>query len=130
MPIGSAGRVATGTHWPAELGIQHLHRIRSICQPFSSHSRQLMTPNTWVLLGKGLGGNRQIIGLAEALGWPFEAKTLAYNPLNRCPNLFLGASIVSLDRQASSPLEPPWPDLVIAASRRSAPIARWIKKQA
>jgi len=25
---------------------------------------------------------------------------------------------------------PPWPDLVIGASRRSAPVARWIKKQA
>ena len=28
----------------------------------------------------------------------------------------------------SSPLEPPWPDLVIAAGRRTAPVARWIAR--
>lgn len=67
--------------------------------------------------------------LAEAVGWPFEAKQLHYNRYNRLSNLVLGASSVSLDRGRSDPLAPPWPDLVIAASRRSAPIARWIKRQ-
>jgi mitochondrial fission protein ELM1 len=86
-------------------------------------------PKVWLLLGKGVGGNGQIVGLAESLGWPFEAKSLAYNALNRCPNVVLGASLLSLDRRASSPLDPPWPDLVIGASRRSAPIAQWIKRQ-
>jgi mitochondrial fission protein ELM1 len=56
-------------------------------------------------------------------------KHLVYNPLNRCPNLLLGASTLSVNRHKSSPLQAPWPDLVIAASRRSAPVARWIKKQ-
>src|SRR5262249_27851395 len=48
---------------------------------------------------------------------------------NRCPNLLLGASLISLNRRKSSPLTAPWPDLVIAASRRSVPVALWIKKQ-
>ena len=29
----------------------------------------------------------------------------------------------------SSPLEPPWPELVIAAGRRTAPVALWIREQ-
>ena len=78
------------------------------------------TPTVWVLLGKGAGGNGQLKSLAHALGWPYETKQLVYNRVSRCPNLLLGASVLGLDRRASSPLTPPWPGLVIAASRRSA----------
>jgi mitochondrial fission protein ELM1 len=67
--------------------------------------------------------------LAEALAWPYETKQWLYNRLSHCPNLLLGAAAIGVDRRRSSPLEPPWPDLVIAGSRRSAPVARWIKKQ-
>jgi hypothetical protein len=83
----------------------------------------------WVLLGYRAGDNAQLLRLAEALGWPFEAKRIHYNRLNRCPNLLLGASNLSVNTRRSDPLTPPWPDLVIAASRRAAPLARWIKKQ-
>ena len=92
-------------------------------------SRPPPPPKVWVLLGKGKGGNVQMLNLANALGWPFETRQLQHNALNRIPNLFLGASVLSVDRARSDPLEPPWPDLVIAASRRSAPVARWIRKQ-
>jgi mitochondrial fission protein ELM1 len=90
---------------------------------------QQPTPRVWVLLGKGQGGNAQMINLAEALGWPYETRQLYHNRWNRLPNLLLGPSILSVDRRRSDPLGPPWPDLVIAASRRSAPVARWIKRQ-
>lgn len=86
-------------------------------------------PLVWVLLGKGAGGNGQMTSLAEALGWPWEPRQLAHNWLEACPNLFLGASAATVDRDRSDPLEPPWPDLVIAASRRSAPVAHWIRQQ-
>lgn len=86
-------------------------------------------PKVWVLLAEKAGGNGQLMSLADALEWPYETKQLRYNSLNHCPNLFLGPSILSVDRRRSSALEPPWPDLVIASSRRSAPVARWIKKQ-
>ncbi len=85
-------------------------------------------PRVWVLLGKGVGGNGQMRSLADALGWPYEARQLSYNPLQVIPNLLLGATRITLSRD-SDPLEAPWPDLVIAASRRSAPVARWIKKR-
>lgn len=86
-------------------------------------------PVVWVLLGKGAGGNAQMLNLAETLGWPFDAKQLVYNPINLVPNLLLGPSLLTLDRRRSTPLQPPWPDLVIAASRRSVPVARWIRRQ-
>jgi len=86
-------------------------------------------PKVWVLLGTKAGGNGQLTSLADALGWPYETKQLVYNLLNRCPNLLLGASLLSLNRHKSSPLTAPWPDVVIAASRRSVPVALWIKKQ-
>ncbi|MES1954618.1 mitochondrial fission ELM1 family protein [Salinisphaera hydrothermalis] len=85
-------------------------------------------PRVWVLLGEGAGGNAQMLALAEALGWPYETRQLSWNVLNYLPNPLIGAHRFTLDRSADA-LRPPWPDLVIGASRRSAPIARWIKKQ-
>lgn len=85
-------------------------------------------PRVWVLLGEGAGGNAQMIALAEALGWPYQCFQMSWNGLNHLPNPLIGARAFTLDEKADR-LGPPWPDLVIAASRRSAPIARWIKKQ-
>jgi hypothetical protein len=89
-----------------------------------------IAPRLWILLGKGVGGNRQMLTLGDALGWPYEAKQLVFNRRDRVPNVLLGDSLRGLDRQRSSPLTPPWPDLVIAASRRSAPVALWIRARA
>lgn len=83
----------------------------------------------WVLLGRKTGDNEQCLALAEALGVPFQTKRLAFNALYRAWNLALGRSRASLDRTASDRLEPPWPALVIAAGRRSVPVARWIQGQ-
>ncbi len=70
-----------------------------------------------------------MISLAKSLGWPFETYQLVHNPLNLIPNLLLGATDVTLNKKKSAPLKPPWPDLVIAASRRSTPVALWIREQ-
>ena len=86
-------------------------------------------PRVWLLLDDRPGHTTQVIGLAEALGWPYEAKELRFTPLNRLSNRLLGASRLSLDKRPSSALTPPWPDLVIAMGRRTAPIARWVKRQ-
>jgi mitochondrial fission protein ELM1 len=96
-----------------------------------SHQGQQVTPlpRVWVLLGYGTGGNSQLLCLARALGWPYQTKRLKYNKFNYIPNTLLGASRLTLNRRRSDALTPPWPDVVIAASRRAAPVARWIKKQ-
>ena len=101
----------------------------SFCDALGSSSQATPRLRVWVLLGRRSGDNAQLLRLAEALGWPFEAKRIRYNRLDRCPNLLLGASKLSVDTRRSDPLAPPWPDLVIAASRRAAPLALWIKKQ-
>jgi len=84
-------------------------------------------PGVWVLLGGAAGGNGQLRALAGALGWPFQTRQLVHGPLQRIPNPLLGASLLGLDRRRSDPLEPPWPDLVLAAGRRSAPVSLWIR---
>ena len=88
-----------------------------------------MPPTVWALTDPRPAASTPAVRLAEALGWPFEVKQLAFNALFACPNVLLGSSLASLDRQTSSPLDPPWPDLVIGWGRRSVPVARWIREQ-
>lgn len=87
------------------------------------------TPRLWLLLDDRPGHTTQVVGLAEALGWPYETRELRFTTLNRLSNRLLGASRLSLDAARSDALTPPWPDLVIAMGRRTAPIARWIRRQ-
>jgi uncharacterized protein len=86
-------------------------------------------PRIWVLADERPGNVNQALGVAEALGWPFEVKELRFGRLARLPNLVLGRSLAGLTETSRARLVPPWPDLVIAAGRRSAPIARWLKAQ-
>jgi len=85
------------------------------------------TPRVWLLTGKRAGDRAQMVNLAEALGWPFEEKRLVHSWLGALPNIFMGASRRSLDRESAAALAPPWPDLVIASGRPSAPVARWVR---
>ncbi|MGH6912226.1 MAG: ELM1/GtrOC1 family putative glycosyltransferase, partial [Geminicoccales bacterium] len=91
--------------------------------------RHRKTPRVWALTDPRPAASAPVLRLAEALGWPFEVKQLAFNALFACPNVLLGGSLASLDRRASSPLDPPWPDLAIGWGRRSVPVARWIREQ-
>lgn len=84
----------------------------------------------WCLLGRKAGDNTQVLALAETLGWPFEEKRLIARSWELLPHLLLGPTLMGIDRQASSPLSAPWPDLVISAGRRNEPVARWIRRQA
>ncbi len=84
-------------------------------------------PKTWLLLGDRLGDNAQILALGARLGFPSEEKYLRHNKFYHLPNSLKGASLVSLQKESSSPLKPPWPDLVIMAGRKNVSAARWIK---
>lgn len=81
----------------------------------------------WALVDDRPGTAAQALGVAEKLGVPFECKELRYNNFARLPNILLGASLLGI-ASCPSPLAPPWPDLVIAAGRRAAPVALYIKK--
>lgn len=81
----------------------------------------------WVLTNLHPGNRIQAVALAEALGRPYEVKELHFTRWSRwrdsLPFLPLTAG---LDRRKSSPLEPPWPELVIGVGRSTAPITRWV----
>ena len=83
----------------------------------------------WVLEGRHAGDNAQARAVAALSGGMAAHKKLEFNALYHVPNILLGARLLSLDHQRSDPLVPPWPDLVVAAGRRSVPVARWIRAQ-
>jgi len=87
-------------------------------------------PLIWVLADDRAGNVAQALGVAEALDRPFIAKTVRYTALARLPNVLTGARLVGLTAESRKALAQPWPDVVIAAGRRTAPVARWIKRKA
>ena len=86
-------------------------------------------PRVWVLLGFRLGDNNQLLGLAEALGMPFETRTLRYRRLWALLLRLFPSGVQLLRRDSRAGLAPPWPDLVIGIGRRSVAVARWIQRQ-
>ncbi len=78
-----------------------------------------VAPVIWAVHDGKIGMANQVLGLAEAVGWPFVEKRLAVRapwrhltpPLWWRPLAALGAD--------GDRLEPPWPDLIIAGGRNA-----------
>ena len=88
--------------------------------------------SVWVLDDGKPGHTTQSIGLAEALGWPYEIKRLAFTPLAGLGTVLrsnLGATRLGVNRARSDGLDAPWPDVAIATGWRPAPVTRWIGEQ-
>ena len=85
-------------------------------------------PRIWVLIDDRAGNASQCLGVAEALRLAFEERHIRYAAAATLPNAMLGSSFGGLTRESRDALRPPWPDLVIAAGRRTAPVARAIKR--
>jgi mitochondrial fission protein ELM1 len=83
----------------------------------------------WVLADDRQGNVVQATGVAEALAEPFRIQEIRYDRRGGWHNLLRGASLRGVAAASRTTLRPPWPDLVIGAGRRTAPIARWIKRQ-
>src|SRR3990167_6866660 len=84
-------------------------------------------PLCWTITGNLPGTKSQVIGLAEAIGFPTIHKTCT----RRCTWGWLGVSWGNPLKQLTSDsdlLTPPWPDIVISCGRRVAPLALAIKK--
>ena len=89
-------------------------------------------PTVWVLTSNKPGHTTQALGLAEALGWPYEVKELHFTQTaNRHKKLFgtRSSTCIGLDTDRSAPLASPWPDVIITAGWRPARVARWIRDQ-
>lgn len=87
------------------------------------------SPVIWVLLDNRAGNNNQSIGLAEALGVDFITKQICYNSLAKLPNFLRSTSFLAIDKASKEAIYAPYPDLIIAAGRKLAPVARYIKKK-
>ena len=102
-----------------------------------SHEESLSTdseigvdgPVVWAVLCERAGDNAQILALARALGWRVEVKRLRYRRNGRFLDVWRGTTLLGIDRKNSSPLDGPWPDLIISASMQNEPVCRWIRKQ-
>ena len=86
------------------------------------------SPTVWVLLDQKPGHDTQSLGLANNLGWQYKEKRLQFNWRGELPNSMVKGSIASLKASSASVAGPPWPDLLIAAGRRTVPIAEWIRQ--
>lgn len=86
-------------------------------------------PVCWTLTTGEAGMASQVAGLAEAVGLPYSAKVSrprkpwSWLPGHLCPGVLNGLTA------DSSPLTPPWPDLLITCGRRSTPLSIAIRKQ-
>jgi len=83
----------------------------------------------WALLGPHRGDNNQVLALAEALGLPFEEKSLHYNQLRRLQPGLLGATLKSVAAGSRVQLEGPPPDVTISTGHRSVPVVRALKER-
>ncbi len=90
-------------------------------------SSELNTVPVWVLLGARHGDNQQLLAIAEAMNRPYRVIPLKFNRAARFPPLVLGTGRLSWRTECA--LQPPWPQAVLAAGRKSVPAARWIRKQ-
>ena len=118
-------------HWQLTVRTSNVWR-RQVTQSCEGGRRFNSNPSVWVLTDDHPGNTTQSLGLAKALGWPYEVKALRFTSLVHLHDMLLGmfgATRLGLQRTQSAVLTRPWPDLVITTGWRTAHIARWIKKQ-
>lgn len=86
----------------------------------------------WILLDNRIGSRHQAEGIAEKLDksvFSVAEKPLGYTKLAALPNFIRGRTLLGLDKAGKEQIVPPYPDIVLSPTRRTAPVARYIKKQ-
>lgn len=89
-------------------------------------------PKIWILSDGKVGHTTQCETLAQTLGWPYVIKQVKFNKWNSHQKkiwTILPPNLYGVNQQDSDSLTPPWPDVVLAAGWRTAPIARWIARE-
>ena len=90
-----------------------------------------MKKTIWALMDDRAGSVGQAKGIFPVIEDEFEIieKKIVYNRLAALPNMLRGKTLLGVNRKESSPLtNEPLPDAVLSISRRTAPIALWLKK--
>ena len=90
---------------------------------------QDQVPVIWLILDNRPGNREQCYGVANALGFPFKSIEISYNKLSILPNFFLGSSLFSINQTESDILKNPFPDIIISAGRRAAPVLKFFKNK-
>ncbi|CAN5202813.1 hypothetical protein BH10PSE7_BH10PSE7_13950 [soil metagenome] len=85
---------------------------------------------TWILASPHAGDNTQLLALADALGWPYEIKHLAYRKSEKFLRFLNRPTLAGVDRGRSDPISPPYPDLIIAGGRSAEAVSLWIRRYA
>lgn len=77
------------------------------------------------------GSVGQAKGVAEALGERMRVveKQLVYNRWGGLPNWLRGRSLFGIDKAKSDNIDKDWPEVVMSTSRRTVPVARYIRKK-
>lgn len=89
-----------------------------------------LAPEIWAILDGVSGHDAQVLGVAEAFGVPFTKKKVSYNEKANKPNFLKLNGLNTIDRRKSDMISEPWPDIVISCGRKSASVAKAIKRQA
>ena len=89
----------------------------------------LSEPSVWCLLGRKAGDNAQVLALGSELGYGWQEKHIVARPWELLVHLGLASGLAGIDRNQSSALQAPWPDIVITSGRRNEPVADWIRQQ-
>ena len=85
----------------------------------------------WILLDDRKGSSNQAKGVENALDkdiFEIEEKQISYNFLAALPNFLRGRTLLGLDKKSRNLFGGKMPDAVISSSRRTVPVARYIKK--
>lgn len=91
-----------------------------------------MKKSIWILLDNRIGSRHQAEGIANYLNptqFEITFKEIEYTKLGALPNILRGNTLLGITKSSKNNLYSPYPDIVLSATRRTAPIARWIKKQ-
>lgn len=84
---------------------------------------------TWVVTDGKVGIVNQAVGLAEAIGFPYEEKVIELAaPWRWLPAQFWPKGTLGL-HSAGDTLSPPWPDIVVSCGRQSLGPARAVKSR-
>ena len=91
-----------------------------------------MVKTVWSLMDNRRGSVNQALGVLKALNpsqFDIIEKKIDYTKLAALPNWIRGRSLLGITAASKQQIAAPYPDYVLSISRRTAPIARYIKKQ-
>ncbi len=85
----------------------------------------------WILIDNRMGSVGQARGIAQHLNhehFDIIEKPIDYTKLSGLPNFVRHKTLIGLTSESKKAFHAPWPDMVLSISRRTVPVARYIKK--